>query len=194
MNKNSEISERTRQTIIDAFWEIYCNKRIEKITVKEITTKAGYNRSTFYEYFIDVYDVLEQIEQSLLPTIEDMPPLLPILSESPIPINSFIKLYSSGSKYYTVLLGDNGDPAFAAKMKNSIKSKLMEHFGENATSVIELDYILEYMLSAMIAILTHYFKCGENIPKEELIKLISDLTRGDVMRRFTLPTISKPII
>lgn len=183
MSKNSEISERTRQTIIDAFWEIYCKKRIEKITVREITTKAGYNRSTFYEYFIDVYDVLDQIEQSLLPNIEDMPPLSPILNDSPIPIDSFIKLYSSGSKYFTVLLGDNGDPAFAAKMKNGIKSKLMEHFGGNESTTIELDYTLEYMLSAMIAILTHWFKSGENISKEDLIKLISALTRGEVMKR-----------
>jgi len=183
MSKNSEISERTRQTIIDAFWEIYCKKRIEKITVREITTKAGYNRSTFYEYFIDVYDVLEKIEQSLLPNIEDMPPLSPVLSDSPIPIDSFIKLYSSGSKYYTILLGDNGDPAFAAKMKNGIKAKLMEHFGGNASTNIELDYTLEYMLSAMIAILTHWFKSGENISKEDLIHLIGALTRGEVMKR-----------
>ena len=183
MRKNSEISERTRQTIIDAFWEIYCKKRIEKITVREIAAKAGYNRSTFYEYFIDVYEVLDHIEQSLLPDIEDMPPLSPIPSDCPIPIDSFIKLYSSGSKYYTVLLGDNGDPAFAAKMKNGMKSKLLEHFGGDASTAVELDYTLEYMLSAMIAILTHWFKSGENISKEDLIRLISALTRGEVMKR-----------
>ncbi|WP_277408818.1 TetR/AcrR family transcriptional regulator [Lacrimispora xylanisolvens] len=70
MIKQPEITMQTRKNLADAFWQIYCEKRIEKITVKEITTKAGYNRSTFYEYYTDVYDVLEQIEASVLPDIE----------------------------------------------------------------------------------------------------------------------------
>lgn len=45
----------TRQNLIDSFWLLYCQKNIEKITVKEICEIAGYNRSTFYVYFNDVY-------------------------------------------------------------------------------------------------------------------------------------------
>jgi AcrR family transcriptional regulator len=63
MNRQPEITAQTRQNLIDAFWSLYCEKRIEKITVKEITIKAGYNRGTFYEYFVDVYDVFETIRR-----------------------------------------------------------------------------------------------------------------------------------
>ncbi len=182
MSKYKEISAQTRQNLMDAFWELYCEKRIEKITVREITTKAGYNRGTFYEYFVDVYDVLEQIEVSLLPDIEDMPPLLPTL-EAELSIDSFIKLYSSSSQYYTVLLGDNGDPAFAAKIKNSMKAKLLGQIGELGEHNLELDYALEYMLSAMIGILTYWFQSGENIPKEKLIRLMYELMGSDGLKR-----------
>jgi AcrR family transcriptional regulator len=175
MAKYKEITAQTRQNIIDAFWELYCEKRIEKITVREITTKAGYNRSTFYEYFIDVYDVLDKIEQSLLPDLEDMPPLLPAMGKEPLPIDSFIKLYSSSSKYYTVLLGDNGDPAFAGKIKNGIKAKLMSQIADSNQDNLEIDYALEYMLSAMIGILTYWFKNGENLAKEDLVRLMYEL-------------------
>lgn len=179
MGKYKEISARTRQNIMDAFWELYCVKRIEKITVREITAKAGYNRGTFYEYFLDVYDVLDQIEQSLLPEIADMPPLRLDMKGSQLPIDSFIKLYSSSSKYYTVLLGDNGDPAFAGKMKNGIKAKLMEQLSIEGDDILEIDYALEYMLSAMIGILTYWFKNGENLTKENLIKLMYKLMDSD---------------
>ncbi|MPN01388.1 hypothetical protein SDC9_148597 [bioreactor metagenome] len=178
MAKYKEISIQTRQNLIDAFWELYCEKRIEKITVREITTKAGYNRSTFYQYFNDVYDVLEQIEESLLPNIEEMPPLLPTVYNESVPIDSFIKLYSSSSKYYTVLLGDNGDPAFAGKMKNGIKAKLLEQLEANE-STMEIDYTLEYMLSAMIGILTYWFKNNENMSKEDLVKLMYELMNSE---------------
>ena len=52
MRKREEITAQTKQNIIDAFWALYCEKRIEKITVRDITNKAGYNRGTFYEFSI----------------------------------------------------------------------------------------------------------------------------------------------
>jgi len=36
MSKRVEITSQTKQNIIDAFWALYCEKRIEKITVKDI--------------------------------------------------------------------------------------------------------------------------------------------------------------
>ena len=58
MKKQPQITAQTKQNLIEAFWSLYCEQRIEKITVKDITNKAGYNRGTFYEYFTDVYAVL----------------------------------------------------------------------------------------------------------------------------------------
>ena len=70
MKKREEITAQTKQNIMDAFWSLYCEKRIEKITVRDITNEAGYNRGTFYEYFSDVYNVLEQIENTLIPSLD----------------------------------------------------------------------------------------------------------------------------
>lgn len=50
---------QTKQNLIDAYWRIYTQKPIQKITIKEITVKAGYNRSTFYECFTNLYAILE---------------------------------------------------------------------------------------------------------------------------------------
>jgi AcrR family transcriptional regulator len=164
---------------MDAFWELYSQKRLEKITVREITARAGYNRGTFYEYFADVYAVLEHIEASLLPDLSDMPPLACSDEDAVLSADSFIKLYENGKQYYPVLLGDNGDPAFARKMKNGIKCKLLEQMGEPAKKDVKVDYALELMLSAMIGILTYWFRNNENLPKEELVKLVYEIMSGD---------------
>ena len=108
MHKQAEITERTKQNLIEAFWSIYLTKRIEKITVKEITNKAGYNRGTFYEYFQDIYEVLEVIEDISLPTLDELPPVIDVNTNSHILINSFMELYQAKYKYYNHLLGDNG--------------------------------------------------------------------------------------
>jgi len=184
MKKQPELTEQTKQNLSDAFWDIYSLKRIDKITIREITAKAGYNRGTFYEYFTDVYDVLEQIEVSLLPTIEELPPLNYSPNSSPLPINDFIKMYEENSKYYSILLGDNGDPSFQSRLKNSVKPKLTQILiSRGATDSFELDYTLEYILSAMIGILSYWFSQEDTPPTEKLISLMYEIMREGVMSK-----------
>lgn len=193
--KNSKASAQTKQNLIDAFWSLYSVMRIEKTTVKEICSKAGYNRSTFYEYFTDSYDVLEQIENSLLPSLEELPPISMKLEESHTAIDFFLKMYSEHKKYYTVLLGDNGDPAFSGKLKNNVKQMLMSHLSTHEKNKDdELDYTLEFILSAMIGILTYWFKNNENMPHEQLLALMYKLMGNDLLKSFNLISAETPPI
>lgn len=182
MKKNSKAMTKTKEDFIDAFWGLYCEKRIEKITVKEITQKAGYNRSTFYEYFIDVYDVLEEIETSIIPNINELPPIAMSTGDLGMPFDNFMELYEQNGKYYSVLLGDNGDAAFASKLKNSIKPMLQENLKHNVkVSEIELDFILEYILSAMIGIMSYWFRQDKALPSEKLVSLMTEIMENGVV-------------
>lgn len=186
MNKQPQVTAQTKQNLLDAFWSLYCEKRIEKITVKEIAQKAGYNRGTFYEYFTDVYEVLHQIEQSLIPTLGELPPTIKPEQNMNMAFDMFLKQYEEKSKYYSVLLGDNGDPAFASKIKNSIKPLIMKELsGKVNISDIELDFILEYILSATIGILSYWFRMNKILPAEELMALMYQLMDNEIMNKLT---------
>jgi len=98
----------------------------------------------------------------------------------------FLKQYEQNSKYYSVLLGDNGEPAFASKVKNSIKPLVMKGIsGKVNKSDIELDFILEYILSAMIGILSYWFRMNKLLPAEELMALMYQLMDNEVMNKLT---------
>ncbi|MGL5348734.1 MAG: TetR-like C-terminal domain-containing protein [Peptostreptococcaceae bacterium] len=181
MKSNKNIIPKTKQDLIDAFWHFYCEKRIEKITIKEITIKAGYNRSTFYEYFTDIYDVLEQIENSLVPNLDELPPISILNKNNEIPLNLFFKLYEENEKYYSILLGDNGDPAFASKLKNSIKPLLKEALvAQVKLSELEFDFVLEYILSSMIGIMSYWFKKDKTLPADRLIFILKDIMENGI--------------
>lgn len=51
---------RTRKAIIDAFIQLSESKPFDNITVKDITEKALINRATFYNHFLDKYDLMEK--------------------------------------------------------------------------------------------------------------------------------------
>ena len=66
MRKQTDKTLQTKADLIAAFWKLYKEKPINKITVKEVTDTAGYYRSTMYYYFEDVYAILDEIETSVL--------------------------------------------------------------------------------------------------------------------------------
>lgn len=51
----------TKKLISQAFIEQLNRKPFDKITIKDIVDTAGVNRNTFYYYYSDVYDLLEEI-------------------------------------------------------------------------------------------------------------------------------------
>jgi AcrR family transcriptional regulator len=177
MNKKQpEITMMTKQIIKDSFWELYKEKKIENITVKDITQKAGFNRSTFYAYFKDVYDVLEQIEDDLMPGIEHIPPIDASREHSVEFLENIITIYEKNSTYYSVLLSENGDPRFALKMKKVFKSMMMEAVKNRVNiSSEEMDYALEFLVGATLSIVKHWFDQDKNIPMHQLIPLMYKL-------------------
>ena len=51
--------KKTKETIIDAFWQLLEEKPFNKITVQNIVERCHLNRNTFYYHFQDIYDLVE---------------------------------------------------------------------------------------------------------------------------------------
>lgn len=56
----------TRGMIIMCFWQLLAKKPFTKIKVSDLVSHADINRSTFYDYFLDKYDLLDQAILDLL--------------------------------------------------------------------------------------------------------------------------------
>ena len=127
MKKQPEVTAATRQKLMDAFWSIYKEKAIDKISIAEITRITGNNRGTFYHYFKDAYDVLEQIEDGLIKQVNtEVKEALSnyAFKEDARDINL---LYSFSAPIFKrheeklfTLLGKDGDPKFTSKFKGKL--------------------------------------------------------------------------
>jgi AcrR family transcriptional regulator len=193
MVKRTTITAHTKQNLIDAFWVLYCQKPLAQITVKEIVARAGYNRSTFYEYFTDVAAVLTAIEDALIPTIDTLPPFAGESYSIGMPIAQFMQLYQQNAKFYLVLLGENGDPAFASKLKNSIKPTILRLYQAHAEyDAVHRDFVVEFMLSALIGVMSYWFRQQQPLSQTQLLALMHQLMTKGVMPAATLPALSAP--
>lgn len=58
--------ERTKKNIKEAFLKLRKKKPIEKISIREISELAMINKSTFYRYYEDIYQLSDEIENAVL--------------------------------------------------------------------------------------------------------------------------------
>jgi AcrR family transcriptional regulator len=185
MKKQPEQTARTRQNLIDAFWSLYAKNPIQTISVKAIAAKAGYNRGTFYEYFTDVYSVLEHIEQSILPRSPDELPPRTLVTETGAeqPLDAFIRMFEQNRKYYVVLLGERGDPAFPGRIKRRVRP-ILERMLSGSGDEFEIDITIEFVLSAMIGVLSYWFSRQDKPPSAKLLAHMYDLMRNGALHRW----------
>lgn len=136
-------SDQTRMRIIDAYITIMRKKGWDKISVKEICLEADITRSTFYQYFSDVYDMLEQLQIFLLDQ------LLSGYAQSA----KHLRKYRVGEDFETNF--DMNAPEiivfwfeFCRENKNAMKS-LMGPYGE-PTFMLKLRQILRRYITEMM--------------------------------------------
>lgn len=180
MKKHPEATALTRETIMQAFWSLYCRKKIDHISIKEITDKAGYHRSTFYEYFVDIYGLLNQLEDEVLTKMKaEVLQSLSIQSNDNL-VQILADRYEAQGEYLRVLLGENGNPRFAKKMKAEMGSALTRRFGLPENDV-HTSYMMEFGLSAIMSTITHWYQNNKNLPSNELVVLVRSMLMNGVL-------------
>lgn len=184
MSKMSQ-TEETRNNLIEAFWELYKEKPLMKITVKEITDKAGYNRGTFYTYFSDVYQVQDILKKSLIPE-KDMilDPLMSLEQSGGKVFDSFEKTNDymrENSEKIAMMIGPEGDPSFVHEFKMEIRKIIMSYVNEIGIKEPEkFEYIIEYQISALIGIFQLWVEKQESMDELVLAELMKKASRTGV--------------
>ena len=179
MRKQPQVTEQTRANLRQAFWELYAEKPVEKISVREITDRAGYNRATFYLYYHDVYELLGEIESMVLGNIERLVNERLLKGEKlefSQHMSLILRLAQRSRDYTRVLLGPHGDPAFSDRLKEII-SPLVDRFflpeaelDEQARRVVR-----EFYLSGILAIIRAWTAEESPMPIDQLITLLMQM-------------------
>lgn len=167
-------NEKTKKLLRNCLINLMNKKEIRKITITDIAKMADINRGTFYLHYLDIYDMVEKIEEQ---SINDINKIIEHNKESIlrneyfpllIEIANFIK---NDMKLYKVLLSNNGDIAFVGKLKKA----MLETFFNNSSSFsyIEDPFILyslaSFIVSGGIGVFEDWLNNNCKYPAEKII-------------------------
>ena len=187
MKKQPEVTARTRKKLMDSFWELYKENRIEKISVGAITKLAGMNRGTFYEYFADIYELLDQLEDEMLErfkcTLDEWHASngSELIIDTEQRLTEFTayctKIFTEYDDKLYVLLCQKENTAFQTKVKKRMRlhlslvmgTKFLQGQKEN------IEYVMDFVISALTGLFSCWHEQGKKMEIEDLLKIIQTL-------------------
>ncbi|WP_201008318.1 TetR/AcrR family transcriptional regulator [Paenibacillus glycanilyticus] len=149
---------RTKQFISEAFLALLLEKDIEGIVIKDITERANVNRSTFYAYYSDKFDLLDHMVKDKLTQLTAL--IDADRNESYIPdFNApdpfFVLLFShveENEAFYRVLLTRINPATAGADYAASLLGVIRDTFYARITALsmdqkqaVPLDLLLDYI-------------------------------------------------
>lgn len=176
----SKSRQFTLGILLDAFWKLYRNHDIEKITIKKITDTAGYNRITFYDYFQDIYDALDCLENKVLSDIEYQ--LYKLINESENNSNDtflekVVALFEEYQDFLERFFSDSSNTSFEKKLQKLIKS-LLTNYSSSQTDFTNV-YVLEFYTSGLVGAFRMWFKSDCNTPFKAFLYIIYSIIKAD---------------
>ena len=158
-------------------------KEFEKITVKDITTRARINRGTFYIHYLDKYDLMKQMQEKV---IEEMTQavrnnILDIANKKDTmthPINgvsAVFKYVETNEKIFSAMLGQQGDLSFQSTIKDFMWKKFFNEqsdllFDENE-SLVPKNILIAYISSAHLGVIQQWLNSGMKKSPEKMAKI-----------------------
>ena len=121
---------QTKEKILQSFWHLYQTKKIEKISIRNITDACGIYRTTFYLYFPDIYAVLEEIESMLLQELDGVWKKSETDRETAYE-ELLYAMFQKNYEYLQVFLDETKQPDFSAKYKHKLFGQICRRWNLN---------------------------------------------------------------
>ena len=160
--------------LAEALKELAEKRPIEKITIKEITDKAGVIRPTFYNHFQDKYELLEWIVIREL--LEPMVPLIKngMLDQALILLFTAIERERSFYSKFSRLEVQN---SFDNIVTNCVKRVLLQIFEEEgAVQPVKYDWLVpeliaEYYAQSLCFVIRTWIHSGMSVEPKDLAEI-----------------------
>ena len=168
--KNNSRAKTTKETfknvLIDLLLE---DQKIEQITVTQICSRAGINRSTFYAHYDIPTDIMKEIEKEVLVNYREC--IAQIAQSDKNRIIYLLRFIKENARIFRVLLNDTRGNAFYEMI---IESTLLEL--EQVKNIVReprfVPYIYDYLLNGSATVLLDWIDSNFELSEKELAEFL----------------------
>ena len=173
---NDRRVQKTKKGLRNALFELITQKDINDISVTELTQKAEINRSTFYFYYKDIYDMMEQIQDEIYTAIDNELIQTDLkfnkLSDYTAYIQRFLEYCKANCEICKFVIMNDCQNKLAKKildalLKNVPDSKL----GYEPTD--SRYYLTTFAINAIQGTIIEWLNDGMQVPAEEMAAFLS---------------------
>ena len=170
---------RTQNMLRTGLIELMKEKKVQQITVKELTDYVNLNRGTFYLHYKDILDLLEHLENEMIENFEEILSAYQAneLREGPFPLlTDIFHLIGENADFACMVLGDRKDWNFVNKLACLLKEKCFHDWAclYSGTDPDKYEIFYSYMLSGCIGIIETWLFSGRKQPTEDIAALTED--------------------
>lgn len=178
---------KSKEALKNSLIELMREKPVNNITVKELVTRADLNRSTFYNYYSDIPDMLSKLEDELynefLYTLEAHIPkkekVVDVSKGGHKFIEDMCSVIKNNYEFCRCIFSKNGDLNFLFKLEEMIENNLKNQLREIFDGKIDhLTYVYSFFKSGYIGILKEWMKGGCVESSEEIANITYDLIKS----------------
>ncbi|NLS38372.1 hypothetical protein GHU05_05455 [Fructobacillus tropaeoli] len=153
-----------RSTLIDLLKE----KRLHRINVTELCRQAELSRATFYTYYVDVFDLFENIERDVYQQLED---LLLESDSNDSRLEGIVRYVGEHDRLFLVLLSVDISNNFT---KSIIElSRTFSNPDGKRTNIY--NYLEDYAVSGSISVLLRWLQNGKKESPKSISQLLTTL-------------------
>ena len=159
-------SFKTKAAIRAAFAEMLEEKGdLDKITVTELVRRADINRSTFYLHYSDIYDIVSEIENSLMNEILDN---FGNTRESLFQcLENLLDLVHRNETMYRQVLTTDSPVYFLRRARRKVAAKILEIPDINKEPTAFTSMKVEIFVDGLCEQIVYYFRGQNNYSFEE---------------------------
>ena len=176
---------KTKRAIRDATMKLLSQKNIDDISITELAQTAQINRKTFYNYYQNIYQVLDEIENE---TVEKFVSVFQSTDWYNGEELDFYKIFfcvtesvRDNMDFFRHLLNISRTSVLMVKVENTLKQNALQYFKQ----YIEIDenlllWALDYIISGMFSVFGTWLKSGQQLSAKEVTDFVGIMSLGAV--------------
>lgn len=170
-------TEYTKKNIKETCLELLYKKDISKVTVSELCKKADINRATFYRYYLDIYDLLKQLQDEFISELKNS--YKDYTSEKNNLhdyILAFLKTSLNNKKLVTILFYTNNSITFLDPVLEDAYLRFKEKWLKDGVKEKAIEHATVYIFNGTLGMVNYWIQSDFEEDIESLAQTIVDLS------------------